>query len=101
MEQLRRQLEALLGPSLGDGSPRGSPPPHAEAAPPEAGCVWHFAYGSSMAFATLARHGVRPLCRESAMIVDPSVRMRFRHRGGARRGGRAGRGGAGGLAAAA
>jgi hypothetical protein len=83
LERARKAIfEALLGPSLCD-SASDAPPRHLEAAPPEAGCCYHFCYGASMAFSTLSRNGVRPLSRDAAMVVDPAVRMRFRHRGGA------------------
>ncbi|KAI8477334.1 MAG: hypothetical protein J3K34DRAFT_455214 [Monoraphidium minutum] len=75
----RRALEAVfLGPSL---SEPGQCTP-VDAAPIEAGCVYHFAYGCGMHYQSLLRRGVRPLARDAAFIPDPAVRMRFRHKGG-------------------
>ncbi len=83
IRRARKAIARLLGPSLSpeDGSPAG-PAAAAPAAPLEAGCVHYFGYGANLAFATLARRDVRPLARDPAMVADPAVRMRFKHRGG-------------------
>lgn len=79
LARAKRAIEAVfLGPSLCDPGqclPR-------EATPIEAGCVWHFAYGCGMHYQSLLKRGVRPLARDAAFVPDPSVRMRFRHKGG-------------------
>ena len=43
---------------------------------------WHFAYGANMNFETLSKRGVRCISRDPAMVVDPDVKMVFKHRGG-------------------
>ena len=58
------------------------PPPPLVEAPP--GTAWWFAYGTSMHFASLSRIGVKPLSRDGAFVVDESVRMVYKHRGGER-----------------
>lgn len=65
------------------GAPRGAspPPPPPLLAPP--GYVLWFAYGSSIHYESLARDGVKPASRDGAMLLDTSVRVRFKHRGGA------------------
>ena len=48
-----------------------------------------------MHYQSLLRRGVRPLSRDAAFILDPAVRMRFRHKGGESSRGPQDRGGSG------
>ena len=60
-------------------------PPRSTAVPSVAvdqQCVFAFSYGSNMGFESLGRKEVKTLSRDPAVIVDPTVRLVFRHKGG-------------------
>lgn len=82
--QLERLERALLPPSLA-GSSSTTPvlPPRVLSCSSETNSVFYFAYGANLNLSTLKRRGLPlPQLRSPAVVVDPSIKLVFKHRGG-------------------
>lgn len=76
----KESLESLLPPSLASKASNINLPPRLLSAPE--GEVFYFAFGANLALSTLKRRGVAPISRSPAVVLDPSVWLVFKHRGG-------------------
>ncbi|EFJ45496.1 hypothetical protein VOLCADRAFT_94220 [Volvox carteri f. nagariensis] len=69
-------------PAAGPNPQPRLPPRQPQLQASGADTVITFAYGANMNFLTLARREVRVLSRDPAFVVDPSIRLMFKHQGG-------------------
>ena len=79
-QQQRDSLERLLPPSLVSTKEHQNIPPRVLSAGENA--VFYFAYGANLSLACLRRRLVSPISRSPAVVLDPSIKMVFQHRGG-------------------